>query len=58
MGRVARAIQTAGADGTEVYDVMTATGLNALEASRAIANLTATGQVTQDSEGRFVPATA
>jgi hypothetical protein len=39
-----------------MFDVMTATKLDALEAQRATAALVAQGHVTRDQDGRFTPA--
>lgn len=41
---------------SEIYDVMEATGLSALEASRALDALIAVGDATQDASGRYTVA--
>ena len=55
VGRVARAIEKAGPGGAELYDLMTDTNLDALQAQRAAAALVATGGATQNGD-RFIAA--
>jgi hypothetical protein len=57
VSRIARAIQNAGDDGAELYDLMTETGLDALAAQRAASSLVASGGVTQAGD-RFVASPA
>ena len=54
IARVQRSLAQHGGDGAEIYDLMEATGLSALEASRATAALVASGSAIQDSNGRYL----
>jgi hypothetical protein len=55
VSKVALAIQQAGPDGAELYDLLAATGLDALQAQRAAASLVATGGAAQNGY-RFIAA--
>lgn len=56
VSRVQRALAQHGGDGAEIYDLMEATGLSALEASRATAALVTSGDAVQDGDRYLIRA--